>query len=137
MRYLKTFESFSNDVNEGFFDKAKQALGIKSADEKIKLAFEAAQKGELSDLLKKAYNDLKAQDSLFPMTVISGMAPNVVSAIERKDASAIKKITEEEIAKVFFESKTVAKSKDGKWEGTGRGAGEGLTGSFGATPASN
>ncbi len=140
MRYLKTFESFnSEEVNEGLFgniaDKVKSALKDKTP-EKIALAFAEAQKGVLTEDLKKAYKNLKEQDALFPTNVIvggknPGMAPNVYAAIEKNDKNAIKKITEEEIAKVFIQSKTVKKGADG-WEGTGRGAAEGPTGAQGA-----
>ena len=141
MRYLRTFESFnSEEVNEGIFgnvaDKIKATFKDKTP-EKIEMAFAEAQKGVLTDDLKKAYAKLKEQDALFPMHVIAGggknpgMAPNLYAAIEKNDKNAIKKITDVEIAKVFLQSKSVEKVGD-KWEGTGRGAAEGATGAQGA-----
>ena len=129
MKHLKTFESFNhNDIlEEGFLDKAKQAFGIKSKTEKIKLFFEETRKGIISEGLRKAFNDLKEQDSTFPIKSIMLMAPNLTNAILKNDKSSISKITEEEIAKVLLQSKTV-KLIENEWEGTGRGSSEGPLG---------
>jgi hypothetical protein len=142
MRYLKTFESFnSEEVNEGLFgnvaDKIKGAFKDKTP-EKIALAFAEAQKGVLTDDLKKAYAKLKEQDNLFPINVIAGggknpgMAPNLYAAIDKNNKEAIKNITDVEIAKVFLQSKSVKKDADDVWVGTGRGSAEGVTGAQGA-----
>lgn len=143
MKYLKTFESFNcEEVNEGLFgkvaDKIKGAFMDKT--EKIALAFAEAQKGVLTEDLMKAYQKLKEQDSDFPRGVISGtMAPNMYAAIDKNidknhkiiskdfvpNPEEMKKITEIEIAKVFFQSKQL-KKVDGKWEGAGRGDAQGV-----------
>lgn len=141
MKHLKTFENFNYvDVNEGVIgdmaNKIKGAFKDKTSD-KIEMAYAEVQKGILTDDLKNAYKKLKEQDNLFPIGVIAGggknpgMAPNVYLAIEKNNKEAIKKITDVEIAKVFLQSKTVEKVGD-KWEGTGRGAAQGVTGAQGA-----
>jgi hypothetical protein len=135
MKYLKTFESFnSEEVNENWLsDKAKQLkAAVKDAvkdktPEKIKLAFAEAQRGVLTEDLMKAYKKLKEKDNLFPVGVISGtMAPNLYAAIDNNNKEAIKKITEIEIAKVFFQTKQLKKDADGEWEGAGRGDAQGV-----------
>jgi hypothetical protein len=137
MRYLKTFESFnSEEVNEGLFgnvaDKIKGAFKDKTP-EKIKLAFAEAQKGVLTEDLMKAYKKLKERDYDFPVGVISGtMAPNLYAAIDKNNKEAIKKITEIEIAKVFFQTKQLKKDADGEWEGSGVGSASSGTGAQGA-----
>lgn len=136
MKYLKTFESFnSKEVNEGLFgnvaDKIKGALKDKTP-EKIKLAFAEAQNGVLTEDLMKAYKKLKERDYDFPVGVISGtMAPNLYAAIDKNNKEAIKKITEIEIAKVFFQTKQL-KKVDGEWEGSGVGSASSGTGAQGA-----
>lgn len=141
MKYLKTFESFnSEEVNENWLsDKAKQLkAAVKDAvkdktPEKIKLAFAEAQRGVLTEDLMKAYKKLKEKDNLFPVGVISGtMAPNLYAAIDNNNKEAIKKITEIEIAKVFFQTKQLKKDADGEWEGAGVGSSGGATGAQGA-----
>ena len=140
MKYLKTFESFnSEEVNENWLtNKAKQLKdAVKDAvkdktPEKIRLAFAEAQKGVLTEDLKKAYANLKAKDHLFPLNVIAGggknpgMAPNLYAAIDKNNKEAIKKITEIEIAKVFFQTKQLKKDADGEWEGDGVGSAQGV-----------
>ena len=141
MKYLKTFESFnSEEVNENWLsDKAKQLkAAVKDAvkdktPEKIATAFAEAQNGVLTDDLKKAYKKLRERDYDFPVGVISGtMAPNLYAAIDKNNKEAIKKITEIEIAKVFFQTKQLKKDADGEWEGAGVGSSGGATGAQGA-----
>ena len=154
MKYLKTFESFnSEEVNENWLsNKAKQLkAAVKDVvkdktPEKIALAFAEAQKGVLTEDLMKAYQKLKEQDSDFPRGVISGtVAPNMYAAIDKNidknhkiiskdfvpNPEEMKKITEIEIAKVFFQSKQL-KKVDGEWEGAGKGPSGGATGAQGA-----